>query len=201
MLEERELQRLGGAHVFRTDVRVVAATDRDLEKAAARGDFRGDLHERLNMFAIRLPPLRDRRDDIVPLSDALLAEIGRGLPHPPSGISREARNLLADYGWPGNVRELRNILERAAILCGGGLITAEHLALNVSTKLAPSFIADVASAGAGVHNPPPGDLHSMERVMIEQTLQSARFNKSKAAKVLGLTRQQLYGRLRKYGLE
>ena len=204
VLEQREFQRLGGTRVLRTDARTVAATNHDLDKAVAEGNFREDLFHRLNACAIHLPPLRDRRDDILPLSEVLLAEIGKGIGRPPSGISRDARSLLTDYSWPGNVRELRNLLERAAILCEGGLISAEHLALNVATKLAPSFIADVAGAGAGAgfhSSSGSGDLHPMERVMIEQALQSARFNKSKAAKVLGLTRQQLYVRLRKYGLD
>src|SRR6185295_5396953 len=127
VLQEREFQRLGGTRVLRTDARIVAATNRDLPKAIANGQFREDLFYRLNVFAIRLPALRDRRDDVLPLSDAFLAEIGRGLGRPAAGISRDARQLLIDYPWPGNVRELRNILERAAILCDGGLITADHL--------------------------------------------------------------------------
>jgi DNA-binding NtrC family response regulator len=116
---------------------------------------------------------------------------------------------LVKYHWPGNVRELRNILERAAILCDGGLITAEHLAVTVRPlpmptppqPMAPSP-ADVATAAvpAGVARPASaGDLQTMERAMIEQALQSARFNKTKAAKALGLTRHQLYIRMRKYG--
>ena len=115
-----------------------------------------------------------------------------------------------EYHWPGNVRELRNILERAAILCDGGLITAEHLALTVSLPpmpLPPPSIASppvavaAAAAPAGVAGPvSAADLQTMERAMIEQALQSARFNKTKAAKALGLTRHQLYIRMRKYGL-
>ena len=132
VLQEREFKRLGGTRVLRTDARVVAATNRDLQRAIAQGQFREDLYYRLNVFAIRLPALRDRREDILPLSEAFLTELGRGLGRPPGGISREARQVLVQYHWPGNVRELRNILERAAILCDGGLITAEHLALNVS---------------------------------------------------------------------
>jgi len=202
VLHDREFQRLGGTCVLRADARIVAATHHDLQQAIAQGKFREDLHNGLDVSAIHLPSLRDRSDDILPLSEALLAEIGRGMGRPPSGISRDARNLLTDYRWPGNVRELRNILERAAILCQGGLITAEHLALNVATRLAPSFVVDVAAAGAGLSSSPAGGgLQPMERVLIEQALQSARFNKSKAAKVLGLTRQQLYVRLRKYGLD
>ena len=142
VLQEREFKRLGGTRVLRTDARVVAATNRDLQRAMVQGQFREDLYYRLNVFAIRLPALRDRRDDILPLSEAFLAELGRGLGRPPGGISREARQVLVQYHWPGNVRELRNILERAAILCDGGLITAEHLALNVSPP--PMAIATCA---------------------------------------------------------
>jgi transcriptional regulator with GAF, ATPase, and Fis domain len=201
VLQEREFQRLGGTRVLRTDARIVAATNRDLQKAMGYGQFREDLYYRLNVFAIRLPPLRERRSDIVPLSEALLTEIGRGLGRPPAGISRDVRTLLVEYHWPGNVRELRNILERASILCDGGLITTEHLSLAIPPP----------SSTIPARTPPPvatparpssaGELQSLEREMIEQALRTARFNKSKAAKALGLTRQQLYLRMRKYGVD
>ena len=201
VLQEREFQRLGGTRVLRTDARIVAATNRDLPKAIANNQFREDLYYRLNVFAIRLPALRDRRDDIVPLSDAFLAEIGRGLGRPPGGISRDARAKLIEHHWPGNVRELRNVLERAAILCDGGLITPAHLefavpaptVLAAAVPLAPATVPELPSSAT--------HLQSLERDMIAQALQTARFNKSKASKALGLTRQQLYLRMRKYGLE
>jgi DNA-binding NtrC family response regulator len=155
--------------------------------------------------------LRNRCDDILPLSEAFLAEVGRGLGRPPSGISRDAKRQLLAYHWPGNVRELRNILERAAILCDGGLIAAEHLAMTiVPPAVAPTLPPPVPSVGEPVATVPrpagtapatAGNLQSMERAMIEQALQNARFNKSKAAKTLGLTRHQLYIRMRKYGFE
>jgi transcriptional regulator with PAS, ATPase and Fis domain len=199
VLQEREFQRLGGTRTLRADVRIIAATNRDLGRAAATGQFREDLYYRLNVFAIRLPPLRERRDDILPLVDAFLADIGRGLGHPPAGISHDARQRLTDYDWPGNVRELRNLLERAAILCDGGLITAEHLSLG-----APGPAAAVAAfepAPRSASPPASGLLHDIERTMIAQALERARYNKSKAARALGLSRQQLYLRLRKHGLE
>jgi DNA-binding NtrC family response regulator len=209
VLQEREFQRLGGTRVIRTDARVVAATNRDLQKSIAQGQFREDLYYRLNVFAIRLPALRTRRDDILPLSEAFLGEIGRSIGRPPAGISRDARQMLMDYHWPGNVRELRNILERATILCDGGLITADHLALNVVSAPvvpapAPRMEAVAAAAAGNSSEGAPAsaaDLQSMERTMIEQALEKARFNKSKAAKALGLTRHQLYVRMRKYGFE
>jgi transcriptional regulator with GAF, ATPase, and Fis domain len=210
VLQEREFQRLGGTRVLRTDARVVAATNRDLPRAIANGQFRDDLYYRLNVFAIRLPSLRERRDDILPLSEAFLKEIGGNLGRPPGGITREARQLLVDHHWPGNVRELRNILERAAILCDGGLITADHLALNVVRR--PQTIvpapAAVPQTEPHVSSMPPAtmpispvNLQFMEKTMIEQALQNARFNKSKAAKALGLTRHQLYIRMRRHGLD
>jgi DNA-binding NtrC family response regulator len=198
--------------VLRTDARIVAATNRDLQKGTTNGQFREDLFYRLNVFAIRLPPLRDRRDDILPLTQCFLEEFGRAFANPPAGISREARQLLVGYHWPGNVRELRNILERAAILCDGGLITDEHLALpsagtrgssatarpqedaSAQTSSVPSMGNSPAAAGAD------GDLASVERGMIERALQQAKYNKSKAAKALGLTRHQLYIRMRRHGL-
>jgi two-component system response regulator AtoC len=200
VLQEREFQRLGGTRTLRTDARVIAATNRDLHKAIGLGQFREDLYYRLNVFAIRLPALRDRRDDILPLSEAFLTELGRGFGRPPAGISRDARQHLTAYHWPGNVRELRNILERAAILCEGGLITAEHLA----------FVPDVTPAAPSPPvAPPPGEpaapvagaLSDVERTLVEKAMREARFNKSKAAKALGVTRAQLYVRLKKYGLE
>jgi two-component system response regulator FlrC len=205
VLQEREFQRLGGTRVLRTDARVVAATNRDLQHAMRQGHFREDLFYRLNVFAIHLPPLRDRRDDILPLSEAFLAEYGRSLGRPPAGISRDAHQLLLDYHWPGNVRELRNILERAAILCEGGLIAAEHLALHVTQPRAavPVPAALVAAPRSAVVPPSQsgGDLQSVERAMIETALRNARFNKSKAAQELGLTRAQLYVRMKRHGLE
>jgi transcriptional regulator with GAF, ATPase, and Fis domain len=208
VLQEREFQRLGGTRVLRTDARIVAATNRDLQRAIEQGTFREDLFYRLNVFAIRLPPLRDRPDDVLPLSEAFLSEYGRSLGRPPAGISREAKQKLTDYHWPGNVRELRNTLERAAILCEGGLITDNHLAFSSVPRPAavqvPALVVAQATAAAAPPPPPSapsGDLSSMERTMIEQALQNARFNKSKAAKTLGLTRAQLYVRMRRHGLE
>jgi two-component system NtrC family response regulator len=197
VLQEREFQRLGGTRVLRTDARIVAATNRDLQQAMQKGQFREDLYYRLNVFAIHLPPLRSRRDDILALSDAFLTEFGRSLGRPPGGMSREAQRALTEYHWPGNVRELRNVLERAAILCGGGLITSEHLALRpLSTASAP--VAPVPPV-APVAPVSPTDLNAAERALIEKVLNEVRFNKSLAAKKLGVTRAQLYVRLRKHG--
>ena len=122
---------LGGTRPLKADVRVVAATNRDLGAALVSGAFREDLYYRLSVFEIALPPLRERREDILPLAAAFLEDIGPTVGRPAAGISREARDALLAYPWPGNVRELRNALERASILCDGGLITVEHLPIAV----------------------------------------------------------------------
>jgi len=205
VLQEREFQRLGGVRVLKTDARIVAATNRDLQKAMERGQFREDLYYRLNVFAIHLPPLRERREDVLALAEAFTQEIGRSIGRPPAGVSREARQALLDYHWPGNVRELRNVLERAAILCDGGLIAAEHLALDLPATAPLSAARATASttpaAAQPAAAPAPGDLKSMERALIAKAMDDAHFNKSEAARALGLTRAQLYVRLRKHGLD
>jgi two-component system response regulator AtoC len=209
VLQEREFQRLGGTRVLRTDARIVAATNRDLPKAIAQGTFREDLYYRLNVFAINLPPLRARPDDVPPLSEAFLAEFGASLGRPPAGISRDARAMLMAYDWPGNVRELRNILERAAILCDGGLITAEHLNLKSGVREVRGVREVQGVQGVqGVQEVQEvqrvqgvQDLASVEKSMIVRALEKHRFNKSKAAKELGLTRAQLYVRMNRHGLE
>jgi transcriptional regulator with GAF, ATPase, and Fis domain len=205
VVQEREFQRLGSTRTLKANIRVVAATNRNLRAAMDSGTFREDLYYRLQVFEIRLPPLRERRDDILPLSEAFLQEIAKSFGRPPAGISREARDALLAYAWPGNVRELRNMLERAAILCEGGLITGEHLPFPpAATKRPLSRHAEEVLA-TEAPNPPSamtgGDLRTVERATIEQALRDARYNKSQAAKQLGLSRKQLYVRLRQHGLE
>ncbi len=186
VLQEREFSRLGGTRLLRANVRIIAATNRDLRKAVERGDFREDLFYRLQVFDIRLAPLRERKSDIVLLSDVFLQEIAKSFGRPPAGLTRDAREALLQHDWPGNVRELRNALERAAILCEGGLISARHLSLYAPPR--PAL-------------PSKTEVDAVERATIAQTMRDCRWNKSKAAKRLGLSRTQLYGRLRKYDLE
>ena len=129
VLQEREFQRLGGTRTIRANVRVIAATNRDLRKAVEQGVFREDLYYRLQVFEIAIPALRNRKSDVLPLADAFLQDIARSFGRPPAGLTADAKRALMDYDWPGNVRELRNALERAAILCEGGLIAPQHLLL------------------------------------------------------------------------
>jgi transcriptional regulator with PAS, ATPase and Fis domain len=186
VLQEREFQRLGGTRLLKANIRVVAATNRNLRKAVERGDFREDLFYRLGVFDIQIPPLRERRVDIVPLSETFLQDIGRSFGRPPARLTRDARQALLQYEWPGNVRELRNVLERATILCEGPLIDTTHLTLE---------------SGARSPRNDTTDLSVVERTTIAKVMQECRGNKTRAARRLGLTRSQLHLRVRKYGLE
>ncbi|MBI1950165.1 MAG: sigma 54-interacting transcriptional regulator [Acidobacteria bacterium] len=202
LLQEREFQRVGGTRVLRADVRVIAATNRDLAAAISRGQFREDLFYRLNVFEIPVPPLRGRPDDILPLAESFLEDLGRTMGRPAAGISRDAREGLLAYPWPGNVRELRNAIERAILLCDGGLITGEHLPAVVGR---PGNARPQGSNGSPVDPAAPLPaggvrLDAVERSFVERALQDARGNKSKAARLLGLTRSQFYSRMQKYGV-
>jgi Nif-specific regulatory protein len=201
VLQEREFQRLGGSRTLRAEARVVAATNRDLATAIARGQFREDLYYRLNVFAIHVPPLRDRPEDILLLAEAFVDQLGRSTGRPPAGISKDAREWLLTYPWPGNVRELRNAIERAILLCDGGLITREHLPAVVARPEEARSLRPAADDPT-THLPAGGvDLPSVDRSFVERALRQAKGNKSKAARLLGLSRSQLYSRLEKYGID
>ena len=186
VLQEREFQRLGGTRLIKANIRVIAATNRDLRKAVERGDFREDLFYRLGVFDIHVPPLRNRPSDIVSLSEAFLQEISGSIGRPAAGLTREARQALLQYDWPGNVRQLRNVLERAAILCEGALIDITHLALDSGNRRPRHDTTDL-----GV----------VERTTITKVLDECGGNKTQAARRLGLSRTQLHLRIRKYRLE
>ena len=184
VLQEREFQRLGATRPIKANVRIVAATNRDLRKAVEDGEFRNDLFYRLLVFDIHIAPLRERRADIVPLAEAFLQEIAQHLGRHPVGLSSDARKALLQHDWPGNIRELRNALERAAILCEGDLIDASHLSLHARTPARSDT-----------------NLKVFERDAIAKVLRDCGWNKSAAAVRLGLTRTQLYTRMRRYGLD
>jgi transcriptional regulator with PAS, ATPase and Fis domain len=201
VLQEKEFQRLGGTRTLRADVRLIAATNRDLEDAMARGEFREDLYYRLNVFAIHVPPLRERPDDILVLAELFLEELGRSMGRPAAGISRDAREWLLDYHWPGNVRELRNAIERAILFCDGGLIAREHLPAAVGRPEPARGAARVGLVDGESPLPAGGvDLASVERDLVERALAQSDGNRSRAARLLGISRSQLYSRLAKYEL-
>ena len=196
VLQEREYQPLGATKPRKADVRVIAATNRDLQAMISRGEFREDLYYRLQVFEIPLPPLRDRADDILVLAEAFLDELGQLVGRPAAGFAKDAQDALLAYRWPGNVRELRNVLERATILCDGGLITSEHLPRDVANHVTPAV--SVASTDPSAL---PFDLEGVERAAVVRALAAAGNNRSQAARLLGIARQQLYHRLKKFGLE
>jgi len=190
VLQEREFQRLGGTRVQKANVRVIAATNRDLHAALGRGELREDLYYRLHVFAICLPPLRERPEDIPALVEHFITALGPAvLGRPAAGISREAHERLLAHSWPGNVRELRNAVERALILSDGEMITPEHLPAPPETPPA----AEAASRESL-------DLETTERELVERALRHAGQNKAKAARLLGLTRTKLYTRMQRFGL-
>jgi transcriptional regulator with PAS, ATPase and Fis domain len=185
VLQEREFLRLGGTRPVKANVRVVAATNRDLATAVVQGRFREDLYFRINVFEIRIPPLRERREDILLLADAFLDEVLRANGFPPAALTQEAKDALVAHDWPGNVRELRNVIERGAIVCDDGLIQPVDLSLMPCRRTLPTDTTD---------------LDKIERNAIERVLRDVTGNKMEAARKLGISRTQLYTRLRKHGL-
>ena len=211
VLQEREFQRLGGSKTLRADARVIAATNRDPKTAMERGQFREDLYYRLSVFEIALPPLRERRDDILLLVESFLADLATSIGRPAAGLSEDAKDRLLGYAWPGNVRELRNAIERAVILCEGGLISSEHLPIAVGQSRSapsPAIVSAAAetpsSAGngspAGASLPGGMKLDDLERELLNKAMSQARNNKSQAAKLLGVPRGQFYSLLKKHGM-
>jgi DNA-binding NtrC family response regulator len=187
VLEARKFSRVGGSEPVEVDVRIVAATNRDLGKAVADGTFREDLFYRLNVIPIVLPPLRERREDIPLLVEHFLERLSAEMKKPLDGVSSEAMAALMAHEWPGNVRELRNVLERGAVVATGSVIHAGDLGL------APA--AEPASAARV-----PGSLEEMERRHIAEVLAHAGGNVSQAARILEIDRVTLYNKMRKYQL-
>ncbi|MEW6487619.1 MAG: sigma-54 dependent transcriptional regulator [Thermodesulfobacteriota bacterium] len=197
-LETRKIRRLGGVREVQVDVRVVAATNQDLGDAIVGRTFREDLYYRLNVFPIHIPPLRERRDDILPLAQHFLDHFSRKFHRPLSELSPDARRVLQAYPWPGNVREVRNLMERLAITCRGPTVEARDLP--------PELRGPRPSAASGWTLPPEGcRLEEVEaefaRSLILQALDRAAGNVSQAARLLGLPRGTLRHRLESLGLE
>jgi two-component system response regulator FlrC len=186
VLEEGTLERVGGMKTVTVDVRVIAATHRELTQMLAAGTFRSDLFYRLSVFPIHLPPLRERPSDIVPLAENILRSVTRRLGKGIVGIAEEATALLQGYGWPGNIRELQNVVERAAILCQGDQILPAYLNLTLGSP---------APAATG-----PRMLRELEREAILAALSACQGNRRGAAEQLGIGLRTLYTRLREYGI-
>ncbi len=193
-LENRKFRRVGGVEEVSVDVRVVAATNRDIEQAIEEKEFRADLMYRLNVFPIYLPPLRERDEDITLIAQHFVSQYAREFKKPVTDVSPEAMRKLRGYAWPGNVRELRNVIERAMLLAGGDVIEEADVVLGR---------AGHAGAGdiAGLSLPPDGiDFEKLERHLLEQALLRAGGNQTKASKLLHLSRDTFRYRLEKHGL-
>jgi len=197
VLQEREFQRVGGTATLKADVRLIAATNRDLMAEIAAGRFRTDLFYRLGVFNVHLPALRERGDDVLLLADAFIRTLAPRMGKADVTLSRDARELLCQHPWPGNIRELQNAIERGLISCGGALVTAGHLAISEpSHQATPPRQPEPAR--------PPGssvDLEELERKAIIEALQRTHGHKARAAALLGLTRFQLYSRLKRYDID
>jgi DNA-binding NtrC family response regulator len=192
VLQEREFERLGGTRTVKVDVRLVAATNRDLRAALEEGTFREDLYYRLNVVPIDIAPLRERREDIPELVHLFISRFSGESSKPIAGITPEAMQILVNYHWPGNVRELQNILERACALAKGTILEASDIHLDVRPA------RGVESAN---HFLPDGmTLEQWEDEMIQEAVRRASGNKSQAARLLGLSRNALRYRLSKIGI-
>ena len=194
VLQEREIQRVGGEEVLKVDVRVMAATNRDLKKEIESGGFREDLYYRLNVVALTAPSLRERREDIPLLAQHFLETFAEKNRKHIKGFTPQAMDRLVRYNWPGNVRELMNAVERGVILCRDEYIAEKDFPLSVSEAEAPA--SELARGGLPADLP----LEEVEKVTILNTLESAGGNKSETARRLGITRRTLHKKLKKYGV-
>jgi PAS domain S-box-containing protein len=194
VLQEREIERVGGTKPIKVDVRVIAATNRDLEAMIQRGEFRQDLYYRLNIISLQIIPLRERKEDIGLLCATLLNKINNQTPHRVEGVSPEAMALLQEYAWPGNVRELENILERTVNLMDEEtLIQPEHLPPVIKKQHKNKDIDDNGKRLAGI-------IGDTEKQAIFRALESADGNRSRAAQILGIHRSGFYQKLKKHGI-
>jgi DNA-binding NtrC family response regulator len=191
VLEERTFERLGGAETLRIDARLIALTNADLQQAVAAGRFREDLFYRLNVVSIAVPPLRERRADILPLAGHLLARLAAVHSKPNARWSDAARRALETYSWPGNARELKNAIERALVFAKSSELTPADL---------PEAVRAAAGAGAAA-----GDglasLEELEREAIRRTLEVTRFKIGRSAEILGISRKTLLDKRKRYGLQ
>lgn len=190
VLQEQELQRVGGEQTLKVDVRIIAATNRDLEQEVKEGRFREDLYYRLNVVMLTVPPLRDRRGDVPQLVEHFVKIFVEKNRKSVASIAPDCMDLLSRYTWPGNVRELENAIERGVILMRGDQLSIKSLPLSVQKFEG----AGEAKAKIGL----PSSLHEAEKVMILKTLEETGGNKSEAARRLGITRKTLQNKLQKY---
>jgi len=196
-IEERTFERVGGTKQIEMDVRIVAATNKNLPEMVKKGQFREDLFYRLNEFCISLPPLRERKEDIPLLAEHFLREFSEQFSKPIAGLAPDAQAVLLRYDWPGNIRELRNALKSAVILADRNRIGVEHLPLHIRQSA-----AEVAAASIPVNMIASAQmsLADVEKAHIARVLEGTGWNKSKAARILGISRPTLDAKIKNYGL-
>ncbi|MBV9670953.1 MAG: sigma-54-dependent Fis family transcriptional regulator, partial [Acidobacteriales bacterium] len=197
VIEDRKLRRLGSKVEQEIDVRVLAATNKNPEQAVADGQLREDLYYRLNVFHIQMPPLRNHKEDLPVLVDALLNDLNAKHGKNVAGVSADVMEMFERYNWPGNVRELRNTMERAVILCGEGEIERKHLPQNFGQSIGSQRQPSAGSANA-IHVEVGTTVEEAERQLILRTLESTHNNKTRAAEVLGISLKTLHNKLKEY---
>ena len=192
VLQERRFKRVGGVNDIEVDIRIVASTNRNLEEEVKKGTFRKDLFYRLNVLPIYIPPLKERKDDIIILTKHFLqkfnVEFGKNIRQ----ISEQVEKMLLDYSWPGNVRELRNVIERAVLLSSGDTLSPEHIMVFPEKKEYVDVSEPVLESRS---------MASMEKMLISKVLNETSWRRTEAAKILGINRTTLYNKIREYGLK
>ncbi len=191
VLQEKEFERVGGQRTIKIDVRIIAATNKNLEQAVEDGTFRGDLYYRLNVFPIYMPPLRERKTDILLLADYFLEKYAKENSKAVKRLSTPAIDMLMDYHWPGNVRELENCMERSVLLCEGGVIHSYHLPPTLQTGKESDTLPALSLEDA---------VASLEREMIIDALKNTRGNISLATQILRTTVRKFAYKARKHGI-
>jgi Nif-specific regulatory protein len=192
VIQEKEFERVGGTHVIKSDVRIIAATNKNLEEAVEKGEFRDDLYYRLNVFPIYMPPLRERKTDILLLADYFLEKYAAENQKDIRSFSKTTIDMLMQYHWPGNVRELENCIERAVLLCEENVIQSYHLPPSIQTVKEQD-----RSPGSSLLDA----VENLERERMIDTLKSTRGNMAKASKLLGVTERKFAYRAKKYGID
>jgi Nif-specific regulatory protein len=191
-IQEREFERLGGTETIKVNVRLIAATNKELENAIAAGEFREDLYYRLNVFNIFMPPLRERKPDVLLLADHFLEKYAREHGKHIKRISTPAIDMLTSYHWPGNVRELENVIERAVVVCDSSVIHGHHLPPSLQTAEGSGTVTRLSLSAA---------VEAYERDIIQDALKSARGSRKKAAKLLDTTERIIGYKVKKYGID
>jgi Nif-specific regulatory protein len=192
VLQEKEFERVGGTETIRANVRLITATNKDLEQAILDAQFREDLYYRLNVFTIFVPPLRERKSDLLLLADHFLQKYSKEHGRDIRRISTPAIDMLTSYHWPGNVRELENVIERAVLICDGAVVHGHHLPPTLQTAQASGTFTRLSLAES---------IEAYEKDLLQDALKTARGNRAKAARLLSTTERIFNYKVRKYAVD